>query len=68
MNLYKEGQLTHFSQKLEDFHVPRLLRELRSEAEFDRRRIDVDQYNARHQWRKRGIAMIPTKFGVRVSL
>jgi xanthine dehydrogenase/oxidase len=45
-------------------HVPRLLSDCRKESEYDRRRADVDKFNKEHKWRKRGIALLPTKFGV----
>jgi xanthine dehydrogenase/oxidase len=27
-------------------------------------REEVDQFNAHNRWKKRGIAMVPTKFGI----
>ena len=63
-NLYKEGQLTPFLQTLEDWHVPRILAELRKEADYDRRVQEVAEFNRTHRWRKRGICLVPTKFGL----
>ncbi|KAL5358559.1 Molybdopterin-binding domain of aldehyde dehydrogenase-domain-containing protein [Aspergillus floccosus] len=64
-NLYKEGQLTPFLQRIdEDWHVPLLLEQVREEAKYDERRKAIQEFNAQHRWRKRGICLIPTKFGI----
>lgn len=64
-NLYKEGQMTPFLQRIdEDWHVPLLLEQVRVEARYDERRRAIEQFNAEHRWRKRGICLIPTKFGI----
>ncbi|THC88632.1 hypothetical protein EYZ11_011923 [Aspergillus tanneri] len=64
-NLYQEGQLTPFLQRLdEDWHIPLLLEQVRQEARYDERRVAITKFNAEHKWRKRGICLIPTKFGI----
>ena len=64
-NLYKPGDLTPFLQKIdEDWHVPLLLSQVRKEVDYDARRASIAKFNAEHKWRKRGISMIPTKFGL----
>lgn len=64
-NLYRAGQRTPFLQKIdEDWHVPLLMEQVRQEADFDKRRAEVAQFNAQNRWRKRGICLIPTKFGL----
>ncbi|KAF7155382.1 hypothetical protein CNMCM5623_007453 [Aspergillus felis] len=64
-NLYEQGQLTPFLQQIdEDWHVPLLMDQVRREARYDERRAAVDKFNAQHRWRKRGICLIPTKFGL----
>ncbi|KKK24499.1 hypothetical protein ARAM_002345 [Aspergillus rambellii] len=64
-NLYEIGQRTPFLQTIdEDWHIPILLEQVRTEAQYDERRTAVDEFNAEHRWRKRGICLIPTKFGI----
>ena len=64
-NLYKEGQLTPFLQKIdEDWHVPMMLEQVRKEVNYDERKINIEKFNSEHKWKKRGICMIPTKFGL----
>ncbi|KAJ7166651.1 xanthine dehydrogenase [Mycena filopes] len=64
INLYKEAEKTPYHQKVLDWHVPRLLSDCRRESRYDERRADVDRFNKEHKWRKRGIVLVPTKFGL----
>ncbi|KAJ7157926.1 xanthine dehydrogenase [Mycena crocata] len=64
INLYKEAEKTPYHQKVLDWHVPRLLSDCRRESRYDERRAAVDRFNKEHKWRKRGIVLIPTKFGL----
>ncbi|KAJ7448476.1 xanthine dehydrogenase [Mycena galericulata] len=64
INLYKEAEKTPYHQKVLDWHVPRLLSDCRRESRYDERRAAVDRFNKEHQWRKRGIVLVPTKFGL----
>lgn len=64
INFYTEGQLTHFNQKLEDCQIQSVWTELKERSDFQQRRAAVEAYNAKHRWRKRGLAIIPTKFGI----
>ncbi|XP_053675022.1 uncharacterized protein LOC128725313 [Anopheles nili] len=41
-----------------------LLESFRIDTEFDRRREDIDRFNAEHRWKKRGIAIVPMKYPV----
>ena len=63
-NLYAEGNLTPYGQVLEGCQAQRMWRELNAKAQFEKREAEVAAFNAEHVWRKRGIAMIPTKFGI----
>ncbi|GAC99094.1 xanthine dehydrogenase/oxidase [Pseudozyma hubeiensis SY62] len=64
MNMYRENEETHFRQKLVDWNVPTLWEQLKSSGEFEARSKEVEKFNAEHRYKKRGISMIPTKFGI----
>jgi xanthine dehydrogenase/oxidase len=64
INYYHEGDITHFNQKLVDYHVPLMVNQIKQEADFDARRQAVDEFNKTHKWKKRGLSLIPTKFGI----
>ncbi|KAF2636577.1 hypothetical protein P280DRAFT_552758 [Massarina eburnea CBS 473.64] len=64
-NLYKIGEHTPFHQFIDgDWHVPLLLEQLRGSSEYDARKKAVADFNANNRWKKRGICLVPTKFGL----
>jgi xanthine dehydrogenase/oxidase len=64
-NLYKEGDLTPFLQRIDqDWHVPMMLEQVRKEVKYDERNAAIEKFNSEHKWKKRGMSMIPTKFGL----
>ncbi|KAF9163837.1 hypothetical protein DFQ27_002984 [Actinomortierella ambigua] len=64
MNFYKEGDRTHFNQELKDWHLPKGYYQLKSKANYDERRKAIDEFNKQSKWRKRGMALLPTKYGI----
>ncbi|XP_066474776.1 xanthine dehydrogenase/oxidase [Tiliqua scincoides] len=64
LNLYNEGDLTHFNQKLEGFTVRRCWEECLTNSDYHSRRKLIDEFNQENRWKKRGISIIPTKFGI----
>ncbi|KEY69694.1 hypothetical protein S7711_03180 [Stachybotrys chartarum IBT 7711] len=63
-NFYKDLEETHFNQPITDWHVPLMYRQVLEESKYDQRRADIAKFNDTHKWRKRGLAIIPTKFGI----
>jgi len=64
-NLYAfNGDVTHFYQPLDCCPLRRMWEELSESSSLAQRRIEVDQFNRANRWRKRGISLIPTKFGI----
>lgn len=64
INLYKPNESTHFNQELNDWHVPLMYQQVLEESEYEKRRKAVEEFNKAHKWKKRGLAIIPTKFGI----
>ncbi|KAF2806742.1 uncharacterized protein BDZ99DRAFT_421912 [Mytilinidion resinicola] len=64
-NLYKPGNWTPFFQQIdEDWHVPLLLKQLSNSSNYETRKAEVAKFNATNRWKKRGICLVPTKFGL----
>ena len=64
-NFYREGDTTHYGMPVKDAgRIQRIWDELRQTSSFDARRAGVDQFNAAHPHRKRGLAITPVKFGI----
>ncbi|XP_047317867.1 xanthine dehydrogenase 1-like [Impatiens glandulifera] len=64
INFQSEGSVLHYGQKLENFTLQRLWEELKSSSNLLKAREEIQQFNRCNRWKKRGIAMIPTKFGI----
>ncbi|KAJ3055193.1 hypothetical protein HK097_011269 [Rhizophlyctis rosea] len=64
LNFYECDQPTHFGQPMENVYLDRLFADTLRTSDFERRKAEVAEYNARHKYRKRGIAVLPTKFGL----
>ncbi|KAK4875652.1 hypothetical protein RN001_012074 [Aquatica leii] len=64
LNFYQEGDTTHYNQKLEYCNILRCWNECLESSNFIKRQKQVEQYNREHRWKKRGISVVPTKFGI----
>jgi xanthine dehydrogenase/oxidase len=64
INMYKPLEKTHFRQELRDWYVPLMYKQVKEESEYERREQEVAEFNAKSKWKKRGMAIIPTKFGI----
>ena len=68
-NMYADAtatswQRTHFSQDLKYCNALTLFDHLREHCAFDRRRAEIAEFNEKHRWKKRGISLMPFKYGV----
>ncbi|KAK5150383.1 hypothetical protein LTR04_006826 [Oleoguttula sp. CCFEE 6159] len=64
INMYEPGDITHFNQELTDWYVPLMYKQVQEESEYARRRAEITEFNKTHKWNKRGLAIVPTKFGI----
>ncbi|CAH0581385.1 unnamed protein product [Chrysodeixis includens] len=64
INLYAENSITHYGQVLENCTLQRCWDECAQKSNLAERRLAIEKFNKEHRWRKRGISMIPTKFGI----
>ena len=62
-NLYQLGNATPFGEVLGYCVLPEVWRRIKTSADFDKRRAAVEAFNAANRWTKRGISMIPIKYG-----
>jgi xanthine dehydrogenase/oxidase len=68
-NMYQDGskrsyQTTPYAQKLDQCNIRDLWKRLMKSSDFNKRRDAIDKFNAKNRWRKRGLTMIPLKYGV----
>jgi len=67
-NMYDDSHTTHYGMALNQpnrkWHVPSIWDRMTSELNLAQRRRDIEEFNAKHKWVKRGAALTPTKFGI----
>ncbi|KAF3452547.1 hypothetical protein FNV43_RR02980 [Rhamnella rubrinervis] len=68
INFQGDGSIMHYGQQLQHCTLTQVWNELKLSCEFLKARNEVDQFNMKNRWRKRGIAMVPTKFGISFTL
>ncbi len=64
-NFLRSGDMTHYNQKVDSsMVVADMFGKLKSQCEFDARLEKVREFNATSRFRKRGICLLPTVFGL----
>ena len=72
VNLYRDpavsgdaaSMTTQYGQSIEDWVGDRVIDQVELESGYRARRESVAQFNAAHKHRKRGVALVPLKFGI----
>lgn len=62
-NMYERGDVTPFGQALSYCYMKQVWQYLKDVSRYAEKRAAVDDFNRKNKWRKRGIAMIPVKYG-----
>jgi xanthine dehydrogenase large subunit len=62
-NLYQQGQLTPYGEVVDYCYLDKVWERITNLSDFNNRRAAVEQFNQQNRWRKRGISMIPVKYG-----
>ncbi|XP_069682967.1 xanthine dehydrogenase-like [Periplaneta americana] len=68
LNMYKEGDITPYNQVLQNVTVRRCWDECLSRSDFLNRKSNIQEFNRHNRWKKRGIAAVPTAYGVGYTL
>jgi len=65
-NLYgvDERNITHYAQKFEQNRLDDLITNLETSAEYRSRKKNIEQFNQQNDYLKKGIALVPIKFGI----
>uniref|UniRef100_A0A3P9KBT9 Xanthine dehydrogenase/oxidase n=1 Tax=Oryzias latipes TaxID=8090 RepID=A0A3P9KBT9_ORYLA len=64
LNLYMEGEKTPYNQILHGLTLDRCWNECLSQSRYEEKRTAAGLFNKQNRWTKRGIAVVPTKFGI----
>jgi len=64
LNFYQKNQVTPYGQSLPYFNLSSLWNQLMSSCNYANRLKSVNDYNAKNLWTKRGISLVPLKYGI----
>lgn len=64
VNMYQPGDITHYNQTLLECNVNRCFKEVKESSEIVKRRQEVDKFNTENRWRKKGISLVNTMYGI----
>ena len=64
LNLYNQGDTTPFGQKLLNYTLPSVLDALENSSDYKERATAVTKFNQENRWVKRGLSVLPHKYGV----
>ncbi|KAI0238599.1 Xanthine dehydrogenase/oxidase [Lamellibrachia satsuma] len=68
MNLYTEGDLTHYNQPLTNCNLSRCWEDVMRQSNYEQRQNDINVFNSGNRWKKRGIAVTPVKYGIAFTM
>jgi len=64
VNLFKDGQTTHYNQTVEGNGLERSLLECLEQSECKKVKKELNEFNKGSKWKKRGVAIIPVLHGL----
>ncbi|MEM9732559.1 MAG: xanthine dehydrogenase molybdopterin binding subunit [Pseudomonadota bacterium] len=62
------GEVTPYDQPVEDNRIRDVVDRVMANAQWDKRRAEIDRFNAENRVLKKGLAMMPVKFGISFNL
>jgi xanthine dehydrogenase/oxidase len=67
--MYKKGDTVPFGMIMGEgfsgkWNIPTMWDRLFADCDVAARRAGIEEFNSKHKWLKRGIAVLPTKFGI----
>ena len=63
-NLFMKGDRTHYNQEIEDETLQRCWQSCLEQSQYWKVRDEISKFNSENRWKKRGVSVIPTMFGI----
>ncbi|XP_064182719.1 aldehyde oxidase 6 isoform X2 [Anguilla rostrata] len=67
INMYKGVSTTHYNQEFDPENLVRCWEECKEKSGYQSRRNAIAEFNQGSRWKKRGVAIVPTKYGIAFS-
>eukprot|EP01102_Stenamoeba_stenopodia_P001184 TRINITY_DN11030_c0_g1_i1.p1 TRINITY_DN11030_c0_g1~~TRINITY_DN11030_c0_g1_i1.p1 ORF type:complete len:524 (+),score=121.83 TRINITY_DN11030_c0_g1_i1:81-1574(+) len=68
INFYQPGQLTPYNQVVQHVDLQGMWSQLLKESKYEEKVKRINEFNATHRYKKRGIACVPVKYAMGFSL
>lgn len=65
--MYKGLSVTHYKFEFSPENMLRCWEECKAKSDYSARQRAVEQFNQQNRWRKRGMSIIPIKYGIAFS-
>jgi xanthine dehydrogenase large subunit len=63
-NFIQDGQKTPYDMVLEEVAIPQIYETLMTDCEYPSLKASCDAFNKAHRYKKRGIGIVPVKYGI----
>lgn len=67
MNMYRGPSTTHYKFEFNPENLLRCWEECKRRSDYSAHRGAIEQFNEQNRWKKRGISIIPIKYGIAFS-
>ena len=64
LNSYQSGQLSPYGQKVQESDMAELLDKLKVKSSYPKLKKETEEFNKNNNNKKRGLAVVPVKFGI----
>ena len=64
LNLYKPGDKTPYGQEIAETVLSDLVADLEKSSDYRKRRVQITEFNKSSEFLRKGLALIPVKFGI----
>uniref|UniRef100_A0A3B4UR26 xanthine dehydrogenase n=1 Tax=Seriola dumerili TaxID=41447 RepID=A0A3B4UR26_SERDU len=64
INMYKGPSVTHYKFEFSPENMLRCWEECKAKSDYGARRRAIDQFNQQSRWKKKGMSIIPIKYGI----
>ncbi|KAM4601996.1 aldehyde oxidase 6 isoform 2-T2 [Polymixia lowei] len=67
VNMYRGPSITHYKFEFDPENLLRCWEECKAKSNYSTRRTAISQFNQHNCWKKRGMAIVPIKYGIAFS-
>lgn len=66
-NMFHTNDVSIVNSLINDWYLPEMFDETLEKFEYARKRAEIDEFNARNVWKKRGMAIVPSRYAIGFS-